>query len=94
VSDIDTAVVDSLKVLDPKRPIREADIAGFWREMARSLMTRNGQNKEKIKFSVWSISGIRCDRHWAKSTVSLYIGRRIACLRAAHKTAMYRSRRF
>ena len=27
VSDIDTAVVDSLKVLDPKRPIREADFA-------------------------------------------------------------------
>ena len=26
VSDIDTVVVDSLKVLDPKRPIREADI--------------------------------------------------------------------
>jgi hypothetical protein len=26
VSDIDTTVVDSLKVLDPKRPIREADI--------------------------------------------------------------------
>src|ERR1700681_2813540 len=26
VSDIDTAVVDSLKVLDPKRPIREAGI--------------------------------------------------------------------
>ena len=26
LSDIDTAVVDSLKVLDPKRPIREADI--------------------------------------------------------------------
>ncbi len=28
VSDIDTVVVDSLKVLDPKRPIREADVAG------------------------------------------------------------------
>ncbi len=28
VSDIDTAVVDSLKALDPKRPIREADICG------------------------------------------------------------------
>src|SRR3974390_1907574 len=28
VSDIDTAVVDSLKVLDPKRPIREADMPG------------------------------------------------------------------
>jgi hypothetical protein len=26
-SDIDIAVVDSLKVLDPKRPIREADMA-------------------------------------------------------------------
>ena len=26
MSDIDTAVVDSLKALDPKRPIREADI--------------------------------------------------------------------
>ena len=25
-SDIDTVVVDSLKVLDPERPIREADI--------------------------------------------------------------------
>jgi hypothetical protein len=27
VGDIDTVVVDSLKVLDPERPIREADIA-------------------------------------------------------------------
>jgi hypothetical protein len=26
VSDIDTAAADSLKVVDPKRPIREADI--------------------------------------------------------------------
>jgi hypothetical protein len=26
VSDIDTAVLDSLKALDPKRPIREADM--------------------------------------------------------------------
>src|SRR5262249_12355758 len=26
LSDIDTAVLDSLKVLDPRRPIREADI--------------------------------------------------------------------
>jgi hypothetical protein len=26
-SDIDTVVVDSLKALDPERPIREADIA-------------------------------------------------------------------
>ena len=27
MSDIDTVVMDSLKVLDPNRPIREADIA-------------------------------------------------------------------
>ena len=27
MSDIDTAVVDSLKALDPERPIREADIS-------------------------------------------------------------------
>jgi hypothetical protein len=27
VSDIDTAVVKSLKVLDPNRPIREADMS-------------------------------------------------------------------
>ena len=27
VSDIDTALVDSLKALDPNRPIREADIS-------------------------------------------------------------------
>ena len=28
VSDINTAVVDGLKVLDPNRPIREADMLG------------------------------------------------------------------
>jgi hypothetical protein len=36
VSDIDTAmVVDSLKVLDPKRPIREADKIGASRHFAK-----------------------------------------------------------
>ena len=31
MSDIDTAAVDSLKALDPKRPIREADMCiGLW----------------------------------------------------------------
>jgi hypothetical protein len=29
VSDIDIALVDSLKALDPKPPIREADIARY-----------------------------------------------------------------
>jgi hypothetical protein len=31
-SDVDAAAVDSLKALDPSRPIREADIEGrIWR---------------------------------------------------------------
>ena len=38
MSDIDTAAADSLKVLDPKRPIREADIAHAL--IHRSLFTR------------------------------------------------------
>ena len=29
MSDIDTVVMDSLKALDPNRPIREADIGGL-----------------------------------------------------------------
>jgi len=34
-SDIDTVVVDSLKALDPKRPIREADIRIRWLDVSR-----------------------------------------------------------
>jgi hypothetical protein len=34
VSDINTAVADSLKVLDLKRPIREADIARCSRDVS------------------------------------------------------------
>ena len=37
MSDIDTVTVDSLKALDPNRPIREADIAlGFVNQRRRS----------------------------------------------------------
>ena len=35
VSDIDTVVVDSLKALDPKRPIREADIPRTRRHVSK-----------------------------------------------------------
>jgi len=49
VSDIDTAVVDSLKVLDPKRPIREADIAAsaiLLEQISRhGTITRNSWNR-------------------------------------------------
>jgi hypothetical protein len=34
VSDIDTAAVDSLKALDPKRPIREADTTRIGRQLS------------------------------------------------------------
>ena len=38
MSDIDTAVVDSLKALDPKRPIREADIGQHFMLQWRSCL--------------------------------------------------------
>src|ERR1700693_3594359 len=38
VSDIDTVVVDSLKALDPKRPIREADMTFCGCLLSRSLL--------------------------------------------------------
>ena len=43
VSDIDTAMVDSLKVLDPKRPIREADMPPISPERAlgRACLSAN-----------------------------------------------------
>jgi hypothetical protein len=39
VGDIDIAVVDSLKVLDPRRPIREADMDAS--PIVRSLIVRS-----------------------------------------------------
>ena len=43
MSDIDTAVVvDGLKALDPKWPIREADMAGLAVGSTRSRMTHFG----------------------------------------------------
>ena len=53
--DIDTVVVDGLKVLDPKRPIREADILSvpLLRKL-RSLFTR--------KFSLFRRVGNSADK--------------------------------
>jgi hypothetical protein len=50
VSDIETAVVDSLKVLDPERPIREADIARTYRYVRFS-------NDCKTDMSTASVNG-------------------------------------
>jgi hypothetical protein len=46
VSDIDTAVVDSLKALDPEWPIREADMAEHAAGSARSRITHCGHAGE------------------------------------------------
>jgi hypothetical protein len=51
-SDIDTVVVDSLKALDPKRPIREADIlytvgTASWAAVWPGPMSASGRQTEK-----------------------------------------------
>jgi hypothetical protein len=45
VSDIETAAVNSLKTLDPNRPIREADI--------RAQSTRELSAEESVTISLW-----------------------------------------
>ena len=49
MSDIDIAVVDSLKVLDPKRPIREADIARQHRSSPIYEYTALDSRRARIK---------------------------------------------
>src|SRR5215831_19225822 len=44
VSDIDTEVVGSLKVLDPRRPIREADTAARFMSTRPSGLTRRSKD--------------------------------------------------
>jgi hypothetical protein len=50
VSDIDTAVVDSLKVLDPGRPIREATNAP--QQAAQKRKTANGGDLSEIRSDI------------------------------------------
>src|SRR5215813_2750218 len=53
VSDIDTVVADSLKVLDLKRPIREADIAGLPpRANKRHCAPLSGQHSASVVASL------------------------------------------
>ena len=64
VSDIDTAVVDSLKALDLKRPIREADIASLVPgKLPRSLPVEVGISKPP-----WICLWRRCWREQAAPT--------------------------
>jgi hypothetical protein len=62
VSDIDTAAADGLKVLDPTRPIREADMFGLKpnvRFVPKGLMHRSKKARsfdhlqEQISPAVW-----------------------------------------
>jgi hypothetical protein len=56
VSDIDTGVVDSLKALDPERPIREAEVHPRYRILGSRLIGLAGTPP-----TVGSC-GIACDR--------------------------------
>src|SRR5271169_4853249 len=68
VSDIDTAVVDSLKALDPKRPIREADSCsaansirtvhcwGIRQRVRESEVAKNLLNKLFSRITVLNVS--------------------------------------
>jgi hypothetical protein len=69
VSDINTAVVDSLKVLDLKRPIREADIVRDGREMARSRMTHSGSGVYIVAAETILIFAEGGEQSWSTATV-------------------------
>jgi hypothetical protein len=56
VSDIDTAAADGLKVLDPKRPITEADIASAF------ISTRLSQTLARSRVSPKTNSLARIDK--------------------------------
>ena len=56
MSDIYTAVVESLKVLDPKRPIREADVGRTFPDVANGpraviFSVRGGQSQYRCRAS-------------------------------------------
>jgi hypothetical protein len=53
VSDIDTAVVDSLKVLDPEWPIREADIVPLSTFSCAHLLMCGFSCKTAFSNEVW-----------------------------------------
>jgi hypothetical protein len=60
MSDIDTVVVDSLKALDPERPIREADIGGAAdRHREAGARIRTARNSIGAGLSLRSVRGLR-----------------------------------
>jgi hypothetical protein len=65
VSDIDTALMDSLKVLDPEWPIREADIGLWWTEFSidPNLTSRSSRLKAGIEIIVNRVR-LASDQSW------------------------------
>ena len=57
VSDIDTAAADSLKVLDPNRPIREADVTLLNFDVRFAPVS--GHSPTRSRCLLWAISGHR-----------------------------------
>ena len=57
MSDIDTVVVDSLKALDPKRPIREADILKTMQSPSR-LFSEDESERPSTQASACSLAVI------------------------------------
>jgi hypothetical protein len=60
-SDIEAAVVDSLKVLDPERPIREADMRRSTRSVA--LVANDPQQTSRVCSQIFAganTEGLRC----------------------------------
>jgi hypothetical protein len=71
VSDVDTAAADSLKALDPNRPIREADMA------RRNLNVRFGQ-KETFRDRATCAAG-RAFNHSIATKFSIFISPLYRC---------------
>ena len=58
MSDIDTAAADSLKVLDPKRPIREADLA------TTNMIIRSAAYRSHRMIIRFNPVGFSCESRW------------------------------
>ena len=73
MSDIDTAVVDSLKVLDPERPIREADIANVDHERLCALAhDRAGQRNSQKGKTLSPLLRSNCDKSTFRAGRAFY----------------------
>src|SRR5262249_56914419 len=72
------AQVDSLKVLDPRRPIREADIERHdWH--VRLVPIASGSNRSKKNYSITSSAATSSPGGTGRPSARSETGRRISC---------------